>query len=156
MLREPRQDTIDFLRRHANLIQQGDFEALYRIAVPTAVTHEITTVLYESGIDPLKNLSYIPKGFLSMSDREQFIVPNHIKTIESFAFSYSELKEIFIPVSVELFQHSIFYVCPLLQYIYYEGTEEQWKKIWGVEQAEIPETAAVLFNCRKEDLYETN
>ena len=61
-------------------------------------------------------------------------LPGGVKTIGSYAFgSCYELKSISIPKSVKTIATDAFSGCDKLLDVYYEGTQEEWKKIEGVE-----------------------
>ena len=79
----------DFLLQDSvkELIDENDFEGLYKKTEGVCPVGAITQVLYAAGIDPLRYLVHIPKGFLEYSDIEHFTIPNHIKSIGNRAFS---------------------------------------------------------------------
>ena len=78
----------DFLLQDSvkELINENDFEGLYKKVRGTCPVGELTQVLYAAGIDPLRYLVYIPDEFLKYSDIEHFTIPNHIKSVGNFAF----------------------------------------------------------------------
>lgn len=58
----------------------------------------ITLLLYSQGIDPLKELDYIPDGFLyRYEELNSFNIPQHIKKIGDYSFDRTGLSNIKIP-----------------------------------------------------------
>lgn len=145
----------DFLFQDSveELINENDFEGLYKKVRGTCPVGELTPVLYAAGIDPLRYLVYIPDGFLEYSDIEHFTIPNHIKSIGSRAFSgcneltsialgngiesiggyafhgCEELMNVTIGSGVTEIEFGAFAGCTKLREINYSGTMDQWKKI---------------------------
>ena len=92
---------IDFLKKDSLLfdyLKQGEIEKFFkRLALYAAPygTSGVIQVLYESGIDVLNYLDYIPEGaFYSRKIEDIFTVPNHIKVIGERAFQFSSLTKL--------------------------------------------------------------
>ena len=118
------------------LIDQEDFTRLYHIALEYGDNKEIniipdlTRLLYNINIDPLDYLTIVPASFLdSVKVEFNLILPGNITAISDFAFAGSRIKSITIPTSCDYFGDRIFYDCKKLNYVYYNGTYEEFKKI---------------------------
>jgi hypothetical protein len=96
-------------------------------------------------------------------------VPDGVKTIGRFAFSdnarekerdnnsqseYCKLEKISIPKSVEKIEEGAFSGCFDLQYVYYEGTEEDWKNINIVTDSKGYNDPVVLVAQKRYEQYE--
>lgn len=127
--------------------------ARFDLAADTYVP-QVTLILYDAGIDPLRYTDTVPDNFLFgtyiqlNSILNNFKLPNNIKYIGEFAFAHSSLKEIKLPDSifsigraafldtsittlrlprsVEMIDTSAFNGCNDLKTIFYEGTEEEF------------------------------
>ena len=118
------------------LIDQEDFTRLYHIALEYGDNKEIniipdlTRLLYNINIDPLDYMDWVPVSFLdSVKVEFDLILPENITSISDFAFAGSWIKSITIPTSCDYFGDRIFYDCKKLNYVYYNGTYEEFKKI---------------------------
>lgn len=118
------------------LINQENFSMLYHIALVYGDNKEInimpdlTQLLYNINIDPLDYMDWVPASFLDSVRAEiDLILPENITAISDFAFAGSWIKSITIPTSCDYFGDRIFYDCKKLNYVYYNGTYEEFKKI---------------------------
>lgn len=118
------------------LIDQEDFTGLYHIALEYGDNKEInimpdlTRLLYNINIDPLDYMDWVPASFLdSVKVEFDLILPENITAISDFAFAGSWIKSITIPTSCDYFGDRIFYDCKKLNYVYYNGTYDEFKKI---------------------------
>ena len=141
-------------------LKNSDIKSAYKylnerfdLAADTYVP-QVTLILYDAGIDPLRYTDTVPDNFLFgtyiqlNSILNNFKLPNNIKYIGEFAFAHSSLKEIKIPDSVfsigrsafldtlittlelprsiEMIDTGAFTGCDDLKTIFYEGTEEEF------------------------------
>lgn len=112
-----------------------------------------TTLLLNSGVDPLQYLDIIPMRYLYGTEISSIIIPDNIKRIEDGAFALctklkvvilsknleqigerafagcSNIRKISIPKSVKAIEYKAFLNCHNLKDIYYEGTKDEFKKI---------------------------
>lgn len=139
---------LTFIKDNQNLIARGDFKTFYASAVASrdlvgSEIGSITWLLYQSGVNPLLDLSTVPEYFLyDCSDVERFTIPDGPTTIKKFAFAWCDnLTEITIPTSVLDVSPSAFDGCVKLKNCYYKGTMEDWKKGPGEEFRAIGLTA---------------
>ena len=111
-------------------LNNNDFEAIYSKIDDAYVSTAFTALLLKNNINPLEYMSYVPSDFmLEIDDIEDFVIPNGIKKIEWYAFSWCDFKSITIPKSVEIIEDSAFSNCNELTDVYYEGTWDDWNKI---------------------------
>ena len=89
-----------FIIDNKELIDKGKFSALYRrlnrhLDIYSAEDiGKFTTILYKAGIDPLKDMEYIPSYFLSFTDIKDFTIPKNIISTNPLAFYNSSLEHI--------------------------------------------------------------
>ena len=121
-------------------LKNSDFETLYRETwkrTSYSAIGEVTQLLINLNINPLDHLSFIPIGFLTNTSIKHLDIPDHITSIDEFAFAHcSSLTSITIPNSVTSIGNSAFGYCSKLNDIKYIGTKDQWSKIkladeWG-------------------------
>ena len=87
------------------------------LVIPSRLKGKKVTALFGNSFSHVKGL-------------EKVKIPDTVTTINARTFLYvSDLQEVQIPVSVTTIGDSAFYGCNSLKTIYYEGTEEEWKKI---------------------------
>ena len=99
----------EFVEKNIHLIEENRFKELYIIAEvdPDIEVYDLTILLYSIGIDPLKELDYIPSNFMigTHLNAPQIIDLSHlthIKHIENYAFAFNNnLKEIILPPNLE-------------------------------------------------------
>lgn len=163
---------ISVLREHKTELANSDFKALYKTVGEIKVDWDkppyvpiLTDILYESDIDPLQLLDYVPAYCFYGLDLESIEIPNHIKTIgyQAFrncrklqrvtlpdhletlgggAFGYCEmLKSIRIPGSLQSFGLYAFWESGLKE-VEFGGTMEQWVKVvssdwYGINRATV-------------------
>lgn len=121
------QDVSDVINQHSDLVNQGDFITLYSILgrmVGTNTTKAVlistfTEMMYESGIDPLKDMREVPTMFYALSKVSTVELPEHIRAINQRAFyGCSELEQINIPAGVQSIYGYAFLGCSKLSQIY--------------------------------------
>lgn len=105
-------EAIDFIKDNLNLIDSNDFGKLY-LNVPLNYRGDVTSLLLEADIDPLKYLDRIPRYYLyNQKGIKSIKIPNNVKFIEGSAFSgCQDLKSIDIPNSVMRIGNYAFHKC---------------------------------------------
>lgn len=92
---------IDILKRHPELVEclrtnnlDKFFHKLYPFC-PDNNIYKVVQFLYESNVDVLSYLNYIPKcAFVYSPIEKEFIVPSHIEVIGRDAFECSDIKSL--------------------------------------------------------------
>ena len=114
-----------FIEENIDLIEAGDFDQLYKMNVDVP---KFTQVLLEAGIDPLKNLTYIPPNYLCETDIKEFTVPSHITRIGNSAFWSCEiLNKVTLPEGLMFIDDDAFAECHNLWQINLPSTLEYIK-----------------------------
>lgn len=135
---------------HQGFLETGMID----VVIPDSVTEmdlrafqgceQLKTVKIGSGIKTMKN-----SVFSSCDELEMVMLSNKTEMIEWGAFyNCPSLKKIFVPKSVTKIENEAFNFDPKLEYIYYEGTKEDWGKIEIGEYNDslLAETAKILYN----------
>lgn len=92
---------IDILKKHPELVEYlriddlGEFfHKLYSFCSDNDISR-VVQFLYESNVDVLSYLNYIPRcAFIYSSIEKEFIVPSHIEVIKRDAFQCSDIKSL--------------------------------------------------------------
>ena len=114
-----------FIEENIELIEAGEFDQLYKMNVDVP---KFTQVLLSAGIDPRKNLTYIPSNYLCETDIKEFKVPPHITRIESSAFwSCESLNKVTLPEGLVSIDRDAFAECHNLWQINFPSTLENIK-----------------------------
>ena len=119
---------LEFLNREdvQDALAQNDTQELYKLAVDAneqldlldSDVGELTSILMQAGIDPLKGMTEIPAYFLSwQSGIKEFNIPMGIIKINWRAFQDTNLENITIPNSVKIIGTDAFYRCENLKTI---------------------------------------
>lgn len=114
------------------LMDSGDFKELYSyVSNSSTVTGQLTHLLYSLGFDPLKELTFVPRNFLSSQHYPPIYVtiPDNIEYLDVNSFAISDLTTISLPANLRYIDRFAFYDTPHLQSIEFRGTKEQWKKV---------------------------
>ncbi len=97
----------------------------------TSITVDINNVAYSNDIRGVlfdKNKTVLIK--YPVGNNISYTIPDSVTTIGAHSFSYCDsLTSVTIPDSVTTIGGSAFGYCDSLTYVYYQGTEEQWKEI---------------------------
>lgn len=143
----------DYIKSH---MDELDIDGLYNNAemynktYDVDVTPQLTRLLYNINIDPLDYLTEVPAYFMNyVQARIDLILPNNITAIGDFAFADSWIKSITIPNTCTYFGDRIFYDCKKLDYVYYNGTYDEFKKISKERKwrADIDSSSPVWVKC---------
>ena len=103
-----RNNTQELYKLAVDAYEQGDFLPEY--------IGELTLILMQAGIDPLRGMAEIPPFFLCMQEGiKEFNIPQGITKIGLHAFAYAGLESITIPSSVREIDGTTFYLCKNLK-----------------------------------------
>ena len=114
------------------LMDSGDFKELYSyVSNSSTVTGQLTHLLYSLGFDPLKELTFVPRNFLSSQHYPPTYVtiPDNIEYLDVNSFAIADLTTISLPANLRYIDKFAFYATPYLERIEFRGTKEQWKKV---------------------------
>ena len=114
------------------LMDSGDFKELYSyVSNSSTVTGQLTHLLYSLGFDPLKELTFVPRNFLSSQHYPPTYVtiPDNIEYLDVNSFAISDLTTISLPANLRYIDKFASYATPYLERIEFRGTKEQWKKV---------------------------
>lgn len=111
-----------FIEQNKDLIADNKWDQVYDNAVFTLnaeATGELGITLLSAGIDPLKELDYIPENFLNTTTITEFNIPKHIHLLSDGCFAYCyNLKQIVIPDFVTQIDQFAFYACDGLRDVF--------------------------------------
>ena len=114
------------------LLDSNNYKELYSyISNSSTVTGQLTHLLYSLGFDPLKELTFVPRNFLSSQHYPPTYVtiPDNIEYLDVNSFAISDLTTISLPANLRYIDKFAFYATPYLERIEFRGTKEQWKKV---------------------------
>ena len=109
-------------------LYRNDFDAIYNKIDDCYLSSAFTALLLKNNINPLEYMSYVPSNFMLEINVEDFVIPNGIKKIKWYAFSWCDFKSITIPKSVEIIEDSAFSNCEITD-VYYKGPWDGWDDI---------------------------
>ena len=109
-------------------LYRNDFDAIYNKIDDCYLSSAFTALLLKNNINPLEYMSYVPSNFMLEINVEDFVIPNSIKKIKWYAFSWCDFKSITIPKSVEIIEDSAFSNCEITD-VYYKGPWDGWDDI---------------------------
>lgn len=106
------------IRDNIELIDNNDFTTLYlhlyestpyNMLIVYGVIGQVTSVFYNSDIDPLKGMDYVPALFLySNHDLREVTIPDTVTAIHKNAFSLSTIRKISGTKNVTLIDDYVF------------------------------------------------
>ena len=109
-------------------LYRNDFDTIYNKIDDCYLSSAFTALLLKNNINPLEYMSYVPSNFMLEINVEDFVIPNGIKKIKWYAFSWCDFKSITIPKSVEIIEDSAFSNCEITD-VYYKGPWDGWDGI---------------------------
>lgn len=92
-----------FIEDKIELIEQRRWLDVYKLLETEEMDtiSRFNTVMIKAGINPLEDLTVVPRLFLAWSPIEQIDIPNKITKINPFAFLQSNLKTLILPKYLE-------------------------------------------------------
>ena len=127
------QNTKDFIKRHAVLIDAMQFNRFFEDAWDELSLYDyipLISIMKNIGIDMLQYMHYIPPCFFVGSNMKTYTVTELVTVIKEYAFAHcTKLQTIELPKSLKKIKNSTFFMCTHLSTINYNGTKEDWKKI---------------------------
>ena len=114
--------------------------SLTNITLPSSVTYIGDEAFMESLITAIKlpeNLTHIGDWSFSDCALTNIELPPSMKSIGYSAFTGSSLKNIRIPSCITRIGKDAFYGADSLHDIYYEGTEEKWKRVFQGDEKSL-------------------
>ena len=120
------EDVLEFLNREdvRYALRSNDMQELYKLTIDgflqvdlsTGDIGELTSLLMQAGVDPLRGMTEIPAYFLyRQRDIKSFSIPTRITKIGNGAFTLTGLESITIPNSVREIDNGAFYGCKNLK-----------------------------------------
>lgn len=134
-----REQAFKFIKAHQDLIQESNFEELYKqfdnITDYISDTHYLTDIFIEAGIDPLEYMDTVPVAYLYKTDLDlkEINVPDNIKYIYVYAFEDAKLRKVTIPKTVIKIASNAFSDNPFLTEINVRGTQADVDKIENLD-----------------------
>ena len=128
-------DFAEFLQKYKYLIEQDNFEDLYKQAANYRFSSELTTVLQQAGINPLLYMNKIPTHFAEFLTDCHFVIPDNITMIDHDAFLESDIQTVIIPESCKLIRYCAFEYCNNLTTVIFKP---------GCEKIELQ----AFYNCK--------
>lgn len=74
-------------------------------------------------------LSHIKTGVFANTNIQDINLPESVTIIDDYSFAYCDITSIVIPFDVDSIGDYVFYKCEGLDYVYYEGTSDDWENI---------------------------
>ena len=146
----------EFIEENIDLIEENRWDEVYENASfdldSTDSTGMFTEAMLDIGLDPIaeQELDWIPDYYLSGTSITEFTIPNTIHSLGEGCFSYSSLKTITIPASVETIRDYVFYECANLEEVIVLGdTRDIGSKVFYG----CPENLVV--KCKERSPFET-
>lgn len=150
MDKNDRERALRFLRTCQGYLETENFHSLYELAdkdlETRSVTGCVTQLLLDAGINSLDYIDYVPKDCFFGLDMYGFVLPDHIRSIDSFSFAYttnlktinlknvrligessfngSDLETLTIPGSIEVIPAEAFNRCENLKKVVLEEDVE--------------------------------
>lgn len=130
---EIKENILNFLADHKQLLKDSDFKTLYEVFSQEVPSYEsfLTVILLNAGINPLEYMTTVPTSYLSFNkDIKEIYIPDGVVAIEKFAFAMMRnLKHLSIPNSVKDIGYDILCGSINVTEIEYRGTEAELSKV---------------------------
>lgn len=142
-------DFAEFLQKYKYLIEQDNFEDLYKYATEYDFSSQLTMILQQAGINPLLYMNQIPAKFAEFLQDVHFVIPDHITMIDHDAFSGSDIQSVTIPETCKLIKYCAFEHCnDLTTVIFKPGCEkielQAFYRCNLLKTVNLPETLKVI------------
>ena len=116
----------EFIEDNIDLIEEKRWDEVYDNAtfnLDSDSTGQFTQAVLSIGLDPIaeQGLDWIPDYYLSSTSITSFNIPNTIHSLGEGCFSYSSLRRIIIPASVQTLRDYVFYECNKLEEVIFLG-----------------------------------
>lgn len=175
MDKNDRERALRFLRTCQGYLETENFHSLYELAdkdlETRSVTGCVTQLLLDAGINSLDYIDYVPKDCFFGLDMYGFVLPDHIRSIDSFSFAYttnlktinlknvrligessfngSDLETLTIPGSIEVIPAEAFNRCEnLKKVVLEEGVEyindSAFMKCSALKELYLPSTLVYI------------
>ena len=104
-----------FIEDNIDLIENDQWAEFFDRCVRTLLSHSVGGLLYESGIDFMKELNYVPDRAFQESNIQAVVIPEGVTSIGYFAFcDCASLTSVTIPNSVKSIEYGAFRECTSL------------------------------------------
>lgn len=104
-----------FIEDNIDLIEDNRWTEFFDKCVKTLLSHSVGGLLYESGIDFMKELDYVPNRAFQESNIQAMVIPDGVTSIGYFAFcDCANLTSVTIPNSVKSIEYGAFRDCSSL------------------------------------------
>lgn len=125
----------DLIEQHVDLIENNEFETLFKQCKMHRDQGELADVLLAAGFNFLDHIEVISEFMFVNSEIRELRIPNNIKRIGMGAFfSCDNLTSVTIPESIEEVGIKIFSKCKNLYHVLYLGTKQQFKELDFVKE----------------------
>ena len=124
----------EFVQNHKENFKLQDYRGIYEDALiafkdDKKQIGKLTDICYNSGINPLQHLLYIPSYFMYGSSYDKvFYVPKNIQVINEFAFSMCKLSGVIMYDGVYIIQNNSFTHCHNLTEVQLSNTIQRIEK----------------------------
>ena len=129
----------ELIKKYEEELNDKNFDFIYTRLTDYSQVRSFTALLLKNNINPLEYIDELPNYFAAELDIKKIIIPNGFINIPEGAFSdCSKLESIYIPKSVIDIGWAAFAGCNNLKDVYYEGTQEEWERIY-IEESYLDE-----------------
>jgi hypothetical protein len=140
----------NYLRETKHLITPNGMSDLYFNAPENTTTSVMTAILLDSGINPLKYLSYVPEYYGTGVFKGDLILPTHIRSIGEYAFESCDIEAVHIPEGASRIEYRAFANCPYLKDVYLPSSITAIDYLAFYHNEEL---VSIHYNGTKEEFY---